>query len=496
MDSENKNKQATLALGKAPVGRLLMQYAIPAIIAMTASSLYNLVDSMFIGRGVGAMAISGLAITFPFMNLSAAFGAAIGVGSSTLISVRLGEKNYDTAQRLLGINVTLNIIVGIIFGVISLLFLDPILRFFGASELTLPFAREYMIVILLGNVITHLYFGMNAVLRAASKPKMAMYATIFTVIINTILDPVFIYGLHMGIRGAAIATILSQILAVCWQMKLMSNKNELLHLERGNFGLDSKLVKSIIGIGISPFAMNVCACLVVIIINNSLAHYGDDLAVGAYSIGNRVVFMFIMVCMGINQGMQPIAGYNYGARKYDRMMQVFWYAATAATIVMTVGWIIGEFFPEMIVGIFVDTTNPLSAELFNVAVHGLIINVLVMPLIGPQMVISNFFQSIGKAKISVFLSMSRQMIFLLPLLIALPMYYGVDGVWASLPLSDTLAAIVAVTMMVIYIRKFNRMHVEVENENITETNEDYLEENKQYVEPVSTNTPRCNPMNS
>lgn len=496
MDSENKNRQATLALGKAPVGGLLMQYAIPAIIAMTASSLYNLVDSMFIGRGVGAMAISGLAITFPFMNLSAAFGAAIGVGSSTLISVKLGEKNYDTAQRLLGINVTLNIIVGVIFAAMSLLFLDPILRFFGASDQTIPFAREYMVVILLGNVITHLYFGMNAVLRSASKPKMAMYATIFTVVINTILDPVFIYGLHMGIRGAALATILSQLLAVCWQMKLMSNKNELLHLDRANFGLDYKLVKNIIGIGISPFAMNVCACLVVIIINNSLAHYGDDLAVGAYSIGNRVVFMFIMVCMGINQGMQPIAGYNYGARKYDRMMQVFWYAAIAATVVMTVGWIVGEFFPEMIVSIFVDTNDPLSAQLFDVAIHGLLINVMVLPLIGPQMVISNFFQSIGKAKISVFLSMSRQMIFLVPLLVVLPMYFGVDGVWASLPLSDTLAAVVAVTMMVIYLRKFKRMHQESERERIMKTDEEYLEENKQYVEPVSTNTPRCNPMNS
>lgn len=496
MNSENKNKQATLALGNAPVGGLLMQYAIPAIIAMTASSLYNLVDSMFIGRGVGAMAISGLAITFPFMNLSAAFGAAIGVGSSTLISVKLGEKNYETAQRLFGNNITLNIVVGLIFCAISLLFLDPILRFFGASDQTIPYAREYMEIILVGNVITHLYFGMNAILRAASKPKMAMYATIFTVVINTILDPVFIYGLNMGIRGAAIATILSQALAVCWQMKIMNNKNELLHLQRGTLGLDSKLVKGILGIGVSPFAMNVCACLVVIIINNSLAHYGNDLAVGAYSIGNRVVFMFIMVCMGINQGMQPIAGYNYGARKYDRMMQVFWYAAIAATIVMTVGWIVGEFFPEMIVGIFVDTSDPVSAELFDVAIHGLLINVLVMPLIGPQMVISNFFQSIGKAKISVFLSMSRQMIFLLPLLVVLPVYYGVDGVWASLPLSDTLAAVVAVTMMVIYMRKFKQMHLENVKARLAETDEEYLEENKQYVEPVSTNTPRCNPMNS
>jgi putative MATE family efflux protein len=265
------NKQATLELGTRPVGSLLLQYAMPAIVAMVASSLYNMVDSIFIGQGVGPLAISGLAVTFPFMNLSAAFGAAIGVGASTFLSVKLGQRDYDIANRILGNCVMLNIIVGVVFGVLCLLFLDPILSFFGASEQTMPYAREYMEIILLGNAITHLYMGLNALLRSASKPREAMYITIFTVVLNAVLDPLFIYAFNMGIRGAAYATILSQIVALCWQWRLFSNKAELVHLEYDKVRVDMPIVNNIISIGISPFMMNACACLVVIFINNSLA---------------------------------------------------------------------------------------------------------------------------------------------------------------------------------------------------------------------------------
>lgn len=443
------NKQKTLELGTKPVGSLLVQYAIPAIIAMTASSLYNMVDSIFIGQGVGAMAISGLAITFPFMNLSAAFGAAIGVGSSTLISVRLGQKDYKTAQEAFGNNITLNIIIGIIFAAVCLTFLDPILTFFGASEQTMPYAREYMVVILLGNAITHLYFGTNAVLRAASKPKQAMYATMFTVIVNTLLDPLFIYTFDMGIRGAAVATILSQAMALCWQMSLFSNKKELLRLRRGIYHLQRQLVKDIIGIGISPFAMNACACLVVIFINTALVKYGGDLAVGAYGIGNRIVFIFIMVTMGINQGMQPIAGYNYGAKKFDRMMKVVNLAIIGATCVTTVGWLIAELAPRTCVQLFTH-----DAELIEVAVRGLRINAAILPIIGFQMVVTNFFQSIGKAKISIFLSLSRQLLFLIPAIVVFSRLFGVDGVWLSLPFSDLMASFIALWFMVVYMKRF------------------------------------------
>lgn len=446
------NKQTTLELGTKPVGKLLMQYALPAIAAMIASSLYNMVDSIFIGQGVGAMAIAGLAITFPFMNLSGAFGAAIGIGSSALISVRLGEKRYDVANNLLGNNVTLNVIVGVLFATLSLLFLDPILRFFGASDQTLPYAREYMEIILYGNVITHLYFGMNAVLRSASKPRHAMYATLFTVILNTILDPVFIYIFGWGIRGAAIATILSQFLAMSWELYQFTNKTEILHLKKGIYALRKDLVKGILSIGISPFALNACACLVIIFINNALVTYGGDIAVGAYGIGNRLVFVFIMVVMGINQGMQPIAGYNYGAKKYDRMLAVLKYAVWAATVVMTLAWLVYEIFPEQCVRLFTS-----DEELVRVAVHGLRINVLILPIIGFQIVVANFFQSIGKAKISVFLSLSRQLLFLIPSLVVMSRIWGVDGVWASLPFSDGVACLVAAVIMVVYMRKFRRM---------------------------------------
>ena len=447
------NKSATLELGTKPVGSLLMQYAIPAIVAMVASSLYNMVDSIFIGQGVGPMAISGLAITFPFMNLSGAIGACIGVGASTYLSVKLGQKDYSMAQRILGNSVILKIITGIIFGAICLLFLDPILRFFGASDNTLPYAHEYMVVILLGNVFTHLYFGMNALLRAASKPKQAMYATIFTVVLNTALDPIFIYTLDMGIRGAALATILSQITALCWQIKQFSNPHELLHFKRGIYKLDWSIIKNILAIGVSPLAMNTCSCIIVIFINTALVKYGGDLAVGAYGIANRIGFLFFMIVMGINQGMQPIAGYNYGAMHFDRMLKVLKLSMVSATAIMAVGWLVGELMPYPCARLF--TTD---AELIEQAVKGIRLNMIAFPLIGSQAVITNFFQSIGKAKISIFLSLSRQMIFLLPLLVALPPMLGVDGVWYALPTSDTVAFIVTWIIMIRYMRKFKLQH--------------------------------------
>lgn len=412
-----------------------------------------MVDSIFIGQGVGPMAISGLALTFPFMNLAVAFGAGVGVGASSCISVKLGQKDYKTAQQVLGNTVTLNLIIGIAFSIVSLLFLDPILYFFGASEQTLPYARDYMVIILLGNVFSHMYFGMNGVLRAAGKPRQAMYATIFTVVLNTILDPIFIYPMNLGIQGAAYATILSQVLALVWQMRIFSNKNELLHLSRGIYRLKKSIVENILAIGLSPFSMNVCACIVVIFINKGLLQYSGDLAVGAYGIANKVCFIFVMVNMGLNQGMQPIAGYNYGAMKFDRLMQVLKLAVIAGTCITTCGFLVAEFIPEPCARLF--TTDP---ELIRLSVNGMRIMMAAFVLVGSQMVITNFFQSIGKAKISMFLSLSRQMIFLLPMLLLLPLFLGVDGIWWAMPISDTIAEIVAVVMMMTYMRKFKEQH--------------------------------------
>lgn len=441
----------TLELGAKPVGPLLMQYALPAIIAMTASSLYNIIDRAVIGQVVGPMAIAGLAITFPFMNLSGAFGAAVGVGASTAISVKLGQRDYHTAVNLLGNTVTLNLVVGFALAVICLWLLDPILYFFGASEQTIPYARDFMQVIMAGTMITHMYFGMNAALRAAGKPRQAMYATIFTVVMNIILVLVFIMWLGWGIRGAALATVISQAIAMVYQLKLFANKKEILHFRRGIYRLRATLVKNIVGIGISPFLMNACACVIVIFMNNQFVKYGGDLTVGSYGIANAIGTMFVMFVMGVNQGMQPIAGYNYGSQQIDRLMEVLKLSIIAATCIMTVGWLIAMFLPYYCARMF--TTD---ATLIAMSIHAIRINMLLFPIIGFQMVVTNFFQCIGKVQISIFLSLSRQLLFLLPLLAILPLFLGVDGVWYSLPASDLTAAIVAAIIMQVYMKKFKR----------------------------------------
>ena len=456
-------KVAALELGTERIRKLLIQYAVPAIIAMTASSLYNMVDSIFIGHGVGALAISGLALTFPLMNLAAAFGSLVGVGAATLTSMRLGQRDYETAQRVLGNVVVLNILIGIGFGI----FLDPILYFFGASEATIGYAREYMVIILLGNVVTHLYLGLNAILRAAGHPRKSMYATINTVVINAILDPIFIFWFEWGIRGAAIATVLAQIISLMWQFRLLSNREELLHFRRGIYRLRRKIVRDIISIGMSPFLMNLAACFIVILINKGLKEFGGDLMIGAYGIVNRLGFFFVMIVMGINQGMQPIAGYNYGARQFDRVMRVLKLTMIGATCVTTAGFLIGELFPRVAVGLF--TTDE---ELIRLAVEGMRIVFICYPIIGFQMVATNFFMSIGMASKAIFLSLSRQLLFLMPGLIFLPHIFDVHtswdgswGVWCSMPLSDLLASIVAFFMLTCQLRKFKREQPVATSEN-------------------------------
>lgn len=445
------NQRATLELGTKPVGRLLMQYALPAMVAMTASSLYNIIDRAFIGQVVGPEAIAGLGITFPFMNLSGAFGAAVGVGASTCISVKLGQKDYKTAEHLLGNTVTLNLIVGLVFMVVCLAFLNPILRFFGASDATLPYAREFMIVILLGNMITHMYFGMNAVLRAAGKPRHAMYATLFTVGMNIVLVIAFVWWFRWGIRGAALATITSQTMALCWQMWLFSDKRELLHLKRGIYRLKADLVKNIISIGISPFLMNVTSCVIVIFMNNQFVRYGGDMAVGAYSIANSVAMVFFMFVIGVNQGMQPIAGYNYGAEKYDRMLRCLWLAIAVATAILLVGWTLSMVFSQQIARIF--TTDE---TLLEMSARGIKLDMLVFFVVGSQAVITNFFQCIGKVKISIFLSLSRQLFLLLPMAYVFPLFWDLDGVWYSMPASDFSSFAMTIPFLLWYMKKFKK----------------------------------------
>ena len=441
-------------LGTKPIGALLWQYSLPAIIAMVASSLYNMVDSVFIGQGVGPMAIAGLAITFPLMNLSAAFGAMVGVGASTMISVRLGQKNQEEAQHFFGNSLTLNVLIGILFLGIIIAFLNPILRFFGASDQTLPYAREYMEWILYCNVFTHLYFGLNAILRSAGHPRTAMYATILTVLLNTALDPLFIYGLNMGIKGAAIATVISQCVSLCWQLWIFTRSSEVVFIRKDTLRLQPHIVGGILSIGLSPFIMNTCSCLVVLLINRGMVEQGGDLAVGSYGIVNRILFIFAMIVMGFNQGMQPIAGYNYGAQQHNRVREVLFKTIGYATVVMTAGFIICELFAEFIVRAFTTDT-----ELIKMAAHGMRIDVALFPIIGFQMVTGNFFQSIEQAGKSIYLSLTRQLIFLVPCLLILPRFWGLDGVWISLPVSDGLASLNAAVLLYLQIQKFKAHEV-------------------------------------
>ena len=436
-------------LGTRPVGSLLLKYAMPAVVAMTASSLYNIIDAVFIGQGVGPLAIAGVSLSFPVMQLTAAFGAMVGVGASTLLSVKLGEKDYDVARKILGNVVTLNVVMGILIGLLMMLFINPILFFFGASKATVSYARDFMMVILAGNVVTHLYFGLNAMLRASSHPREAMLATIYTVACNLVLAPLFIYALGWGIRGAALATVMSQTLVLLWQLRIFSNPDEFIHFERGTYRLRWRIVRSSLAIGLSPFLMNLCGCFVVIFFNWSLTHYGDDLEIAAYGIANRLAFLFAMIVVGLNQGMQPIAGFNYGARQYDRLRQVLVKTVMVATVVVTVGFLMGEIFPRACARAFTK-----DAELIERSIFAIRIYFVTFPIIGFQMVATNFFQCIGHVRKSIFLSLTRQLIFLLPCIWLLPRWWGLKGVWYAVPVSDVLASVLTAVLLVVALRKF------------------------------------------
>ena len=449
-------------LAEKPVGSLLMQYAIPAIVAMAASSVYNIIDGIFIGQGVGAEAIMGLALTGPLMSLTAAFGAMVGVGAATLMSVKLGQKDYGTAQKILGNVVIMNLTLGIVLGMLLLVFINPILRFFGASDVTLPYARNFMSIILVGNVVTHMYLGLNALLRSTNRPQKAMCATIGTVVLNCILAPIFIFVLGWGIRGAATATIMAQMIMLTWQLRLFSNKDELIHLSRSIIKLDVKIVKESLLVGLPQFLINLCACLVAAMMTRSLTTYGGDMAVGAFGICNRCILFIVMVVIGLNQGMQPIAGYNFGARRYDRVLGVLNKALIFGSVITLTGFVIGVFFPTPFVSVFAKD----SPQLIKLSAHALSCMVMMFPIVGIQIVSTAFFQSIGYAPKSIFLSLTRQLIFLVPAIFILPHLYAdpLEGLWHAAPVADGLASVLAITLLVLQVKKFKKqMQAPVEN---------------------------------
>lgn len=434
-------------LGTQSIRQLLVKYALPGIIAMTASSLYNIVDSIFIGHGCGAMALSGLTVAKPFMDICAAFGSLVGVGASTMVAIKLGEKDYESANKVLGNVIVLNVLLSSLVMIIGLAFLNPILYAFGASDADIVYAHEYMQIILYGNILTHIYFGLNSVLRSMGHPRSSMAATIVAVFVNVILDPIFIFKFDMGVRGAALATIISQAIAVIWQMMIFCNPKEVIHFHRGIWRLDAAITRRALAIGASPFLMNLAHCFVVVIINNCLMFYGGDMAKASFGIINRLTFVFAMIVMGLNQGMQPIVGYNYGAKQYHRMWRAMYLTSICATFVMGGVFLLGELVPDLMVKMF--THDP---QLVTLTILPTRILTCSMLLVGFQMVTVNFFTSIGMAGKSIFLSLTRQVLYLIPLALILPKLFVSDpiqGVWWALPISDTISAITAAIMLMV-----------------------------------------------
>ena len=422
---------------------------------MTAMSLYNMVDSIFIGHGVGALALSGLTVAKPFMDICAAFGTLVGVGASSLVAIKLGEKDYRSANDILANVIILNVILGAIIMVVGLFWLDPILYAFGASEATITYAHEYMEIILLGNILTHIYYGLNSMLRSVGHPRISMYATILAVSLNVILDPIFIFVLDMGVRGAALATILSQLVSVIVELIIFLNPKEVIHFHRGIWRLKRDITMRALGIGTAPFLMHMAACFVVIVLNNQLLRYGGDMEIATFGMTNRFIFFFVMIVMGIQQGMQPIVGYNYGAQLYQRMLRAFKLAVYCATCVMSFLFLFGEIWPEGFIRLFTHDEVLIAQSITPARIM-----LAVMFAIGFPMITGNFYTSIGMAPKAIFLSLTRQVLFLIPLIIGLPLLFEslgiapIWGVWWSWPISDSLSVITAMIVFNRDMRKF------------------------------------------
>lgn len=432
-------------LATKPVAPLLIQFATPSIIAMSASSIYNICDSIFIGQGAGPMAIAGLALTFPIMNISSAFGAMLGVGSAAQTSVRMGEGNQKTALMIFGNMIRLDITIGLVITVLGLLFLDPLLRLFGASDVTLPFARDYMQIILAGNIITHTFLGMNDQIRATGNPRRAMAGQLIAVIVNILLDALFILGFGWGMRGAALATVLGQICAWIFQIRYFLDKSNFVHFSRIGLKIRMDIIREIISIGLSPFCVNVCACIVVVLINKALLEQGGaegDEYVGVAGIVNRIVVFLIMMVSGFAQGLQPIVGFNLGARNYHRVLGALKFAYVSATVIMIVGYAFAYTFAYELASLF--TTDAAMIEKCVISIR---IQMCTFPIVGGQMITMSFFQSIRKAKTAILLSTSRQLLVQIPLILVLPGMWGVLGVWWTLPFSDIISCTLAAILL-------------------------------------------------
>jgi putative MATE family efflux protein len=446
----------TKQLGEESIGRLLMKFSIPAIVGMLVSALYNIVDRAFVGHGVGYLAITGISFVFPIMTIIMAFGMLIGIGATALISIKLGQKKKEEAEVILANTLVLLIIVSIAITIIGLIFCDPIIKVFGATGEVMSYSKQYITIILIGTLSQTLAFGLNNIIRADGKPMIAMGTMIIGAVINAILNPLFIFVLHFGIKGSALATIISQTISAIWVLSYFFNGKSMLKITKPNLKLNKKIVIGILSIGLSPFLMQVAASVIGVMLNTNLLRYGGNVAVGAMGAISSVTMLILMPIFGINQGVQPIIGFNYGARKYDRVKKALRIAIVAATAITITGAIFIELFPTAILAIFSSS----DLEFTKVGAHGIRIFLMMLPILGFQIVSSNYFQATGRPKHSIFLSLIRQVIVLIPLIYILPHFLELNGVWFSGPISDFIASLVTAIMLFRELSHLDLKHAE------------------------------------
>ncbi|SHE69372.1 MATE family efflux transporter [Alkalibacter saccharofermentans] len=443
-------------LGEAKVSKLLIKFSVPAIIGMLVNAIYNLVDRIYIGNGVGSLGIGATTVGFPVMLIAMAFSMLIGFGANSIISIRLGEQKKEAAEKVLGNAFVLFIGVALSITVLGLAFLEPMLRFFGASEAIMPYAKDYMTIILAGNIFQSLSFGMNNFIRAEGNPQIAMKTMLIGAGINIVLDPIFIFTFGWGMKGAAFATVLSQAVSMVWVLYYFFGGKSLLKIHKSNMRLEMKTIKLIATLGFAPFAMQIASSLQNMVLNQSLLEYGGDVAISGMGITISVITLILMPMFGINQGVQPIIGYNYGARKYDRVKEALKLGIMAAVGIATFGFVATRLFPEQLVSIF----NRSDAELIAIGKLQMKISLSMLPLIGFQVVGSNYFQAVGKPKHASFLSLSRQFFFLIPALLIIPRFFGLKGVYASMPLADLLASMVTAVFLIREMRHLDTSHAQ------------------------------------
>ncbi len=444
-------------MGEGSIPRLLLKFSVPAIVGMLVNALYNVVDRIFIGLGVGPLGIAGVTVGFPIMIVQMAFGMLIGMGATALISLRLGEKKKEEAERILGNALSLLVLVSLALAAAGLIWLRPLLTLFGASPAIMDQGREYLGVILAGSVFMGVGFGMNGFIRAEGNPRTAMLTMLIGAVLNTLLDPLFIFVFHLGVRGAAIATVISQAVSAAWVLGYFLRGRSLLKLRLPNLRLRREIASGIVALGFAPFAMQLAASVLNAMLTRQLQHYGGDLAIAAMGIFFSLNMLIFMPVFGINQGAQPLIGYNYGARRFDRVRQTLRLAVAGATAVMLAGFAAVELFPSFLLRLFSRD----SASLLAIGVPALRICMAALPIVGFQVVAASYFQAAGKARLSMLLMLSRQVLLLIPAILILPRFLGLLGIYYSVPLADVGSALLTGACLLLELRRLERQHGEL-----------------------------------